>query len=161
MLAVGETAPGFELQGTDAGDRETFRLSKYAAADQWVFLTFYTFDFNPICTEGMCALRDAEFFSLYDDMALLGVSGDGIHSHEKFATEHRIDYPLLSDTGKDVAESYGVLQAEYEGMRRVHQRAVFVIDDSQTIRLAETVEADSPDDVDLDGLNDELRDIRH
>jgi len=125
-----------------------------------VFLTFYAFDFNPICTEGMCALRDAEFFELYDDLVAFGVSGDGIHAHERFAEQHRINYPLLSDTGKDVAEQYGVVREEYDGMRRVHQRAVFIIDDTRTVRFATVIEADSPDDIDLGPINDVFQDLR-
>jgi peroxiredoxin Q/BCP len=108
----------------------------------------------------MCALRDAEFFALYDDLAVLGVSGDGIHSHERFAEHHDINYPLLSDTAKDVADQYGVVREEYEGMRRVHQRAVFVIDDSRTVRFATTMDAASPEDIELGPINDVLRDLK-
>jgi len=160
ILQVGDTAPDFELHGTGDGGRRTYRLSEFTDAGQWVLLTFYAFDFNPVCTEGMCSLRDAEFFEYYDDLQLLGVSGDGIHSHEQFAARHDINYPLLSDTGKDVAEQYGVVREEYEGMRRVHQRAVFIIDDTRTVRFVETIDADSPDDIDLRPLNDAMRELR-
>jgi peroxiredoxin Q/BCP len=160
ILGVGDTAPDFELRGTHDGDRDSYRLGDYTDAGQWVFLTFYAFDFNPICTAGMCALRDAEFFALYDDLAVLGVSGDGIHSHERFAEHHDINYPLLSDTAKDVADQYGVVREEYEGMRRVHQRAVFVIDDSRTVRFATTMDAASPEDIELGPINDVLRDLK-
>lgn len=157
ILEIGDTAPDFELRGTHDGDRDTYRLGDYTDAGQWVFLMFYTFDFNPICTAGMCAVRDAEFFDLYEDLVPLGVSGDGIHSHEQFAAQHEINYPLLSDTGKDVAEQYGVVREEYEGMRRVHQRAVFVVDDTRTVRFAIVVDADSPEDIDLSPINDVLQ----
>ena len=160
ILEVGDTAPDFELRGTRDGDRDIYRLSDYTDAGQWVFLTFYTFDFNPVCTAGMCALRDAEFFELYDDLVALGVSGDGIHSHERFAEQHDINYPLLSDTGKDVAEQYGVIREEYLGMRRVHQRAAFIIDDTRTIRFATAIDADAPDDIALGPINDVLQDLR-
>jgi len=59
-----------------------------------------------------------------------------------------------------VAEQYGVVRDEYEGMRRVHRRAVFVIDDSRTIRLARTIDADSTEDIDLGPINEELHEIR-
>lgn len=160
ILEVGDTAPDFELRGTHESDRDSYRLSDYTDDGQWVFLSFYSFDFNPICTAGMCALRDAEFFELYDDLVALGVSGDGLFSHEQFAEQHDINYPLLSDTGKDVADRYGVVRAEYEGMRRVHQRAAFIIDDSRTIRFVAVVDADSPDDIDLGPINDVLQELR-
>ncbi|GGI99982.1 peroxiredoxin [Halobellus salinus] len=159
ILEVGDTAPGFELRGTHDDDSDTYRLSDYTDAGQWVFLMFYTLDFNPICTAGMCAVRDAEFFDLYEDLVPLGVSGDGVHSHKQFATQYSINYPLLSDTGKDVAEQYGVVREEYEGMRRVHQRAVFVVDDTQTVRFATVVDADSAGDIDLGPINDTLQDL--
>ncbi|MBB6646403.1 redoxin domain-containing protein [Halobellus ruber] len=142
------------------GDRDSYRFSDHTGAGQWVFPTFYTFDFDPICTAGMCALRDAEFFELDDDLAVLGVSGDGIHSHERFAEHHDSNYPLLSDTVKDVADQYGVVRAEYEGMRRVHQRAAFTIDDGRTVRFATTMDATSPNDIELGPINDVLRGLR-
>jgi hypothetical protein len=43
----------------------------------------------------MCALRDAEFFEFHDDLVLLGVSGDGIDSHERSATRIGRDGPPL------------------------------------------------------------------
>lgn len=156
---VGRTAPDFELLGTMDGDQRMYRLSDYTDDGEWVLLAFYAFDFNPICTEGMCSLRDAEFFELYDDLAVLGVSGDGIHSHEEFAQQHNINYPLLSDTAKDVAEKYGVLNQEYNGMRRVHQRAIYLIDPSRTIRLSAEIQADSPDDIQLSPINEALRQL--
>ena len=159
VLDVGDTAPDFELRGVYDGEQSTYRLSDITDNGEWVFLMFYTFDFNPICTEGMCAIRDAEFFDLYENLVPLGVSGDGIHAHEQFAERYDINYPLLSDTSKDVAEQYGVVRDEYDGMRRVHQRAVFVVDNTRTVRFATIVDVESPDDVDLSPINDVLQDL--
>jgi peroxiredoxin len=97
---------------------------------------------------------------VYDDFSLLGISGDGIHSHEQLADQHDINYPLLSDTAKDVAEQYGVVSEKYDGMRRVHQRAAFIIDDTQTIRFVAVIEADSPADIDLSEINDVVKELR-
>lgn len=160
VLEAGDTAPDFELRGTMDGTHGTYRLSDYTDDDKWVFLSFYAFDFNPICTEGMCALRDAEFFEIYDDLVALGVSGDGLHAHERFAAEHDINYPLLSDTGKDVGEQYGVVVSDKDGLRKVHQRAAFIIDDTRTVQFATTVDADSPEDIDLTPLSDVLLELR-
>jgi len=160
IVGDGETAPDFELPGTEAGERSRYRLSDFTDDGRWVLLTFYAFDFDPICTEGMCSLRDAEFFEFHDDLVMLGVSGDSIHSHEQFAEQHDINYPLLSDTGKDVAEAYGVVREEHEGMRRVHRRAIFLIDDEQIVRFVAAIDADSPDDIDLNPVNGALQRLR-
>ena len=45
-------------------------------------------------------------------------------------------------------------------MRRVHRRAVFLIDDTRTIRFVAAIEAESPDDIDLNPLNEVLADLR-
>ena len=157
VLDVDDTAPDFELRGTRDGVQSTYRLSDFTDDGEWVFLMFYTFDFNPICTEGMCAIRDAEFFDLYRNLVPLGVSGDGIYAHERFAEQYDINYPLLSDTAKSVAEQYSVVREEYDGMRQVHQRAVFVVDDTRTVRFATIVDVESPDDIDLSPINDVLQ----
>ena len=82
VLDVGDTAPDFELRGTHDSEQSTYRLSDITDDGRWAFLMFYTFDFEPVCTEGMCAIRDAEFFDFYDELVPLGISGGGIHFHE-------------------------------------------------------------------------------
>ncbi len=38
---------------------------------------------------------------------MLGVSVDSVKSHEKFVGKYGLDFPLLADTEKEVANSYG------------------------------------------------------
>lgn len=160
MLDVGTTAPEFELRGVDEGELGTYRLRDHTDAGEWVLLSFYAFDFEPICTEGMCSLRDAEFFGIERDLSLLGISGDGVYSHRRFADRHDIGYPLLADTSREVAERYDVVWSTYQGMRRVHRRALYLIDPDRTVRLATGVAADSPADIDLEPVVDAVREIR-
>lgn len=160
MIEEGDTAPDFELRGVYDGETETYRLSDYTDAGEWVVLTFYSLDFSPICTAGNCALRDAEFLQFEDDLAILGVSGDGTYSHQQFAEQHSMNYPLLSDTSKRVGEKYGVLLDSFEGMEAVHQRSLFLIDPDRTVRLAIAVEVESPQDIELEPLVDSIREIR-
>lgn len=39
---------------------------------------------------------------------MLGISPDGVDSHEKFAGKFDLNFPLLSDEGHAVCEQYGV-----------------------------------------------------
>jgi peroxiredoxin len=160
MIGEGDTAPDFQLRGYYDGEIDTYRLSEFTDAGQWVVLTFYAFDFNPVCTAGTCSLRDAEFLQFEEDLAILGVSGDGTYSHKQFAEAHHMNYPLLSDTGKTVGEKYGVLLEEYEEMERVHQRSLFLIDPDRTVRLAVGVDTEDPEDIDIQPLVDSIRQIR-
>jgi len=160
VLEEGDTAPDFELRGFSGGSTTTYRLSDYTDAGEWVVLTFYAFDFNPICTAGACSLRDAEFLQFEEDLAILGVSGDGTYAHQQFAEEYGMNYPLLSDTSKRVGEKYDVLLDSYEGMEEVHQRSLFLIDPDRTVRLAISVDVESPDDVELAPLVEKIREIR-
>ena len=160
MLTEVDTAPDFQLRGVFEGETETYRLSDYTDAGEWVVLTFYAFDFHPICTAGTCSLRDAEFLQFEEDLAILGVSGDGTYSHQQFSEQHGMNYPLLSDTSKQVGEEYGVLLDSYEGMEKVHQRSLFLIDPDRTVRLAIAVDVESPDEVELGPLVDSIREIR-
>ena len=156
----GTTAPDFGLSGTHRGETDTYRLSDLTDAGNWVVLTFYAFDFNPICTEGICSLRDIEYFQFEPDVELLGVSGDGVYSHQQFAEQHDIDFPLLADTDKRVAEQYDVVREDYEGMKHVHQRAIYLVDPDREIRFVTAVEVDSPEDIDLGPVLATVRDLR-
>jgi peroxiredoxin Q/BCP len=55
-------------------------------------------------------------------VAFFGISVDTPEDNKKFAEQLELDYPLLSDPGKDVAKAYGVL-----GDRPVAQRWTFYI----------------------------------
>lgn len=160
MLSEGDTAPDFELKGFFDGEMETYQLSDYTDAGDWVVLTFYAFDFNPVCTAGNCALRDAEFLQFEEDLAILGVSGDGAYAHQQFSEQHNMNYPLLSDTSKRVGEAYDVIHDSYEGMEAVHQRSLFLIDPDRTVKLAVEVEVESADDIDVRPLVENIRKIR-
>lgn len=160
MLQTGDMAPNFELRGVHDGTVDTYTLGQFTDEGTWVVLTFYSFDFNPVCTEGMCALRDSEFFEFEEDLAVLGVSGDGVYSHQQFADQHTIGFPLLSDTSKEVAEDYDVVHGDYEGMKRVHQRALYLIDPDRRVRFATAVDVDSPEEIDLSPVVERVRSIR-
>jgi peroxiredoxin len=160
MLSEGDRAPDFSLRGFYDGEMDTYRLSDYTNAGEWVVLGFYAFDFNPVCTSGMCSLRDAEFLQLEDDLAVLGISGDGPYSHHQFAEDHNINYPLLADTGREVGAAYDVLLDSFEGSDRIHQRSAFLVDPDRTVRLAIEIDADDPIEVSAEPLVEAIRSVR-
>jgi len=121
--SVGDRAPDFELQGT-AGP---FKLSDHRG--ERVVLLFYPCDNTPVCTKQFCsyAERPDEMRDL--PATVVGISAQGLESHQEFQSKHDIPVPLLADVDKSVAKSYGVT-APMVGTRR----AVIVVDEDGVIR---------------------------
>jgi peroxiredoxin Q/BCP len=55
---------------------------------------------------------------------IIGVSLDSIESHKKFASKYGLQFPLISDKGKNIATNYGVLKDNRKSVNRV----TFLID---------------------------------
>src|SRR5262245_3501510 len=117
-LGVGDTAPDFELPGT--GNRR-YTLSEYRGRP--VVLVFYPGDNTPVCTKQLNSYsRDIEEFEQLSAQ-VLAISAQAVDSHERFAEKQGgFAFPLLADTDKKVAESYGTL-----GPFGFPRRSVFVV----------------------------------
>ena len=119
MLREGDTAPDFELE---ADNEETIRLSDLRGRS--VVLYFYPRDDTSGCTKQACGFRDHldEFLDL--GYTVIGVSPDGIKSHQRFRAKYDLNFRLLADPDHEVAELYGVwglkklYGREYEGVLR-------------------------------------------
>jgi peroxiredoxin Q/BCP len=121
---VGDPAPPFELQGT--GER-AYRLQDFRG--QRVILAFYPGDFTPVCTKQFCSYRDDGDRIEALGVKMLGISPQSVESHEHFASHHGLTIPLLSDPGKSVARSYGVV-----GPAGFIRRSVFLVDGDGVLR---------------------------
>jgi thioredoxin-dependent peroxiredoxin len=71
-------------------------------------LYFYPKDDTPGCTVQACGFRDS--FKDIEKLgaAILGISPDGVKSHEKFINKFSLPFPLLSDEEKQMCKDYGV-----------------------------------------------------
>jgi len=125
-VGVGDRAPDFTLPGT--GDR-TYSLSDFLGSP--IVLVFYPGDDTPVCTKQLNAYNDGldQFEAL--DAQILGVSAQGVDSHNAFSGKHGFKFPLLADTDKQVAAAYGIL-----GPIGFPRRSVFIIDGEGVIRYA-------------------------
>ncbi len=117
-LREGAEAPDFELP---ADDGTTFRLSSLRGAKP-IVLYFYPKDETPGCTKQACAYRDASDSYAARGIAIYGVSVDDTASHAAFRAHHRLNFPLLSDAGGEVAKKFNVL-----GENGRAKRTTFVI----------------------------------
>ena len=102
-LQVGEMAPDFEAV-TDQG--ETVKLSDFRG--QRVVLYFYPKDDTPGCTTQACSFRDNYPEIEEKNAVILGVSPDGVESHQKFKSKYDLPFTLLVDEDHAIAEKYGV-----------------------------------------------------
>ena len=125
-LSVGDRAPDFSLPGTGGRD---YTLAEFAGRP--VVLVFYPGDDTPVCTKQLNSYNDelAEFEKL--EAQVLGISAQGVDSHEKFSGKHGFRFPLLADTDKAVAGAYGTL-----GPIGFPRRSVFIIDADGVVRYA-------------------------
>jgi len=61
---------------------------------------------------------------------VIGVSGDDVGSHRKFAEEHELPFTLLSDPGDKVRDMYGAWSAV-----RTPGRITYLIDQEGIVRM--------------------------
>ena len=131
MPEPGKKAPDFEAR-TQTGD--TVRLSDYLG--QKVALYFYPKDDTPGCTKQACNLRDQNRMLQDAGVVVLGVSGDDVKSHKKFADKYDLNFPLVADPEHKILESYGVWGEKNRfGVRYMGTiRTTFLIDEQGVIR---------------------------
>jgi peroxiredoxin Q/BCP len=130
-IEEGATAPDFTLK-SDAG--EDVRLSGLRGKP--VVLYFYPKDDTPGCTKEACAFRDRSADLKGKGAVILGVSPDDVASHGKFRDKYSLNFPLLADTGHQVAETYGAWREKnmYGKTSMGVQRSTFLIDSTGTVR---------------------------
>ncbi len=130
MVEEGTPAPDFEL-ATDTGD--TVKLSSLRGKP--VVLFFYPKDNTSGCTTQACGIRDAWSDFEAAGAVVLGVSPDGVASHEKFKADFELPFTLLADPEHAVAEAYGVWK-EKSRQGRTYMgivRSTFVIGPDGTV----------------------------
>ena len=131
---VGAVAPQFTAT-TDTG--ATVSLADFRGKQ--VILYFYPKDDTSGCTTQACGFRDHYPHIEEKNAVVLGVSPDGVKSHQKFKTKYNLPFTLLVDQDHAIAEAYGVwveksmYGRKYMGVERSH----FVIDEEGKIAQVE------------------------
>lgn len=118
MIRVGGEAPDFTLESTQG----TFRLSALRG-EKAVVLIFYPRDNTPGCSRQLSAAQAALAEYEAHGAQVAAVNPGSLASHEKWACKAGFSFPICADTGKKVAEAYGVVKPN-GGI----QRTVFVVD---------------------------------
>jgi peroxiredoxin Q/BCP len=120
---VGDEAPDFTLEGTGG----TFTLSEHRG--ERVVLLFYPGDNTTVCTKQFCSYRDSAEDMSKLDATFVGISVQGMESHENFKGKYGLTVPLLADEGGKVSDAYGV----YAKRMNMAKRTVFIVDENGKI----------------------------
>jgi len=141
MLKEGDRAPEFSALTTD-GTR--IQLDDYRGKKPLVVF-FYPKDNTTVCTKEACGFRDQAGEIAAAGGAVIGVSQDTPASHQKFTTDHRLNFPLLSDRDASVGRAFGVARL---GGWLPPRRVTFVIDRTGIVRRVITSELNASKHVD-------------
>lgn len=139
-LRLGDTAPDFTAETTEG----TVTLHEYLG-DSWGILFSHPADFTPVCTTelGDFARRRDEFAER--DTKLIGVSVDSVDSHRAWSDDIAetqgtgLNFPLVGDEDRKVADLYGMIHPEASGTATV--RTVFVVGPDKKVKLTLTYPA--------------------
>ena len=128
-------APEFEAQAVmPDGTFQSVKLSDYRG--KYVLLFFYPLDFTFVCPTEIIAFSDAVAEFTERNVQVLGCSIDSHFTHLAWRNTPRnqggigeIQYPLVADLNKQIAESYGVLLPG-----GIALRGLFLIDKDGIVR---------------------------
>jgi len=138
MIAIGTEAPDFDLPSNDltpdGKPGKKVRLSDYRGKKN-VVLAFYPLDFSPTCSKEHGCFKDDTVKFESADAQVLGISVDSAWTHQAFAKQMEVTYPLLADFHPKgaVAEQYGVYNAD----KGVTRRATILVDKAGKVAWAQ------------------------
>ncbi|MEI6695656.1 MAG: peroxiredoxin [Bacteroidota bacterium] len=103
-IEVGSIVPKFSLKDQNGN---LFSIDTVLGKKNLV-LYFYPKDDSPGCTKEACYFRDQ--FEVFNeaDAVIIGISGQSVESHKKFAEKYRLSYTLLSDEENKIRMLFGV-----------------------------------------------------
>jgi peroxiredoxin Q/BCP len=155
-LKVGDEAPEFEVTARQGGQDRPLSL-RSILADKNLVLYFYPRDFTAGCTREACGFRDNYHELQGGDTEVVGVSVDDAERHDRFAREHGLTFPLVSDPQRRLAKLYGATSTLRDIMG-VTARLTFVIDRSR--KIVAIFDSDIRMSQHVDGARDAIRRLR-
>jgi peroxiredoxin Q/BCP len=105
-LKPGDKAPLFSAPSWDGS---LVKLSDFSGSKN-VVLFFYVRDNTSGCIREARSLNDAIDEFTKRSAVVIGVSSDGVESHDRFAANNELTFPLLADPDGKIAKAYGVLR---------------------------------------------------
>ncbi len=128
---IDQRVDDFSLPATGG---QTFTLS--ACLGSVVVLYFYPKDSTPGCTTEAQQFRDLYPRFVEAGAAVVGISRDGLKSHENFKARQELPFALLSDADEMLCSRFAVIKMKtmYGKQVRGIERSTFVIDRQGVLR---------------------------
>ncbi len=139
-LQLGDTVPDFTAETTEG------KLNFYEyLGDSWGVIFSHPADYTPVCTTelGRTALLKEDFAKR--NVKVMAVSVDGLDSHlgwRKDINETQnceVDFPIIADPNKEVANLYGMIHPNASETFTV--RSLFIIGPDKKLKLSLTYPA--------------------
>ncbi len=139
-IQLGDTAPNFQA-ATTHGEIDFHDC----VGDSWGILFSHPKDYTPVCTTelGRVAALKGEFDKR--GVKVLGLSVDPVEDHRGWAKDiketqgHALNFPLLADPQRDVAQLYDMIHPNE--LETLTVRSVFVIGPDKKVKLTITYPA--------------------
>ena len=125
-LSVGDKIPEFELLNQN---NDVVRVSSADGKKRIIY--FYPKDDTRLCTVQACTFRDWYSDFIEKGYEVIGISGDSISSHERFAAKHQLEFSLLSDRKGMVRKKFGVSSI----LGIISGRKTFVVDEKGIVEF--------------------------
>lgn len=125
MLEAGDKLPAVKLM-----DDTGAKISTKDLLGKTLVLYFYPKDDTPGCTSEAGQFTEHLKAFRKKGAEIVGVSRDGVASHQKFKEKYGIPYRLLADTEQELCDAFGVIvEKNMYGKKSLGvQRSTFLID---------------------------------
>ena len=139
-VRLGDVAPDFTADTTQG----TVNFHEWKG-NGWAILFSHPKDFTPVCTTelGAAAALKGEFEKR--NCKMIGLSVDGVESHVRWegdikdVTGHQVNFPMIGDPEKKVADLYDMIHPNANDTQTV--RSVFIIGPDNKVKLTLTYPA--------------------
>uniref|UniRef100_UPI003742A7CA peroxiredoxin n=1 Tax=Acetobacteroides hydrogenigenes TaxID=979970 RepID=UPI003742A7CA len=139
MLSVGSTFPEFSKPAVVSLEHgkefATFTSEDHKKEGKWMVMFWWPMDFTFVCPTEIAEFNKAsgEFFDR--NTVLIGASTDSEFVHLAWRNNHNdlrnLQFPMLADTSKSLAEELGILEAN----SKVAYRVTYIVDPQGIIRF--------------------------
>ena len=139
-IRLGDTAPDFTAETTEG----VIEFHKYLG-DNWGVLFSHPKDYTPVCTTelGRVASMKSEFDKR--NVKVLALSVDPLDSHKGWVNDINetqgctVNYPIIADPDKKVAEMYDMIHPN--ALNNLTVRSVFIVGPDKKVKLTLTYPA--------------------